>query len=390
MTFDFDTSELSQAAARKVTPHDNCVVLDLGTGSFPRDIEVRLPDDDGARQIAIWDGSLNLSINDEVFCNEYAGNPKWRIASMGGANSGAGKQRISEVWESDFGAVALEADVSGNITINGARTLTIPTDLIHAGDADTKLSFADDALEATVGNLSMLKLTETTQNLVEIGDTAGGGNVDVNFNNGQAFLRGSDEFFGLGIIAPIGRFHVLGSGFFDSSMFFERSGSGQNDDPGINLVRQNAAGDNDRLGGIYWTRITSGGSYLPGASIRAEIDGTPTDTSLPTALRFLTADDGTVLNNGSAPRMVIHKTGRVAVGMGDIAPSAQVHIDQASTTEAIPVIALDQADLSEEFVNFISTIGAGNPIDTAAIGTFYGKIRVAVNGTFKYIALYNS
>ena len=62
MTFNFDTSKLSQAAGRKVTPHDNCIVLDVGTGSFPRDIEVRLPDDDGARQIAIWDGSLDLAI----------------------------------------------------------------------------------------------------------------------------------------------------------------------------------------------------------------------------------------------------------------------------------------------------------------------------------------
>jgi len=67
-----------------------------------------------------------------------------------------------------------------------------------------------------------------------------------------------------------------------------------------------------------------------------------------------------------------------------------MHVDQASTTAAVPVLILDQADLSEEFIEFDSTVAAGNPIDTAAVGTYYGKVRVSVNGTFKYMALYNS
>ncbi|KKL61626.1 hypothetical protein LCGC14_2193440, partial [marine sediment metagenome] len=49
MAPNFDVSKLTQAAAANAKPHDNLVVLDLGTGAFPRDIEVRLPDDDGAR-----------------------------------------------------------------------------------------------------------------------------------------------------------------------------------------------------------------------------------------------------------------------------------------------------------------------------------------------------
>ena len=69
----------------------------------------------------------------------------------------------------------------------------------------------------------------------------------------------------------------------------------------------------------------------------------------------------------------------------------QAHIDQASTTAAIPVLTLDQADLSEEFIDFVTTVGAGNPIDTGSGGgTSYGGLRIAVNGTFKYIRLFNS
>ena len=124
----FDVSQLTQSAARKITPHDNCTVLDLdldgvGDSVYPRYIEVRLPDAEGPRQTALWDGSLNLAVNDLVLCHEYAGTSTWRVMATGGNDSGAGKQRVSEVWESGFSAVALQSDADGGI---GIGTSTIP------------------------------------------------------------------------------------------------------------------------------------------------------------------------------------------------------------------------------------------------------------------------
>ena len=66
-----------------------------------------------------------------------------------------------------------------------------------------------------------------------------------------------------------------------------------------------------------------------------------------------------------------------------------VTASQSSTTAAVPTIMLKQADLSEEFIEFNGTVATGNPIDTAALGSYYGKVRVSVNGTFKWLALYN-
>lgn len=86
-------------------------------------------------------------------------------------------------------------------------------------------------------------------------------------------------------------------------------------------------------------------------------------------------------------RLIIKNNGNVLIGT--TTDQGQLTVDQSSTTAAEPVLVLDQADLSEEFINFISTIGAGNPIDTAALGAYYGKVRVAVNGTFKWLALYD-
>lgn len=78
------------------------------------------------------------------------------------------------------------------------------------------------------------------------------------------------------------------------------------------------------------------------------------------------------------------------VGINDATGTgATLAVWQSNATAALPVLDLLQADLSEEFINFKTTVGTGSPIDTAALGSYYGKIRVSVNGTFKYLALYN-
>lgn len=47
------------------------------------------------------------------------------------------------------------------------------------------------------------------------------------------------------------------------------------------------------------------------------------------------------------------------MGVGSNSPSAQLHVDQTSTTGAQPVLLLDQADVSEEFIRFIGSAANG-------------------------------
>lgn len=103
---------------------------------------------------------------------------------------------------------------------------------------------------------------------------------------------------------------------------------------------------------------------------------------------------GTVSNHGF--RIRTNNTDAIAVdtsqnvSLGSASAHGKLDITQPSTTATIPVLELEQSDLSEEFINFVATVGAGNPIQTGGLGAYYGKVRVAVNGTFKYMALYNS
>ncbi len=185
MTFNFDTSELTQTAARRVTPHDNCIVTELSSGAFPRKIKVQLPDDDGPQQAAIWDGSLDLEVNDEVYCHEYAEIPAWRIMAMGGNDSGAGKHRVSKVWESDFENVVMSIDAAGLVTFQPAADSTTFLQVLDASGGVPVLNVDTTNERVGVGEEAPgvpLHITRTSTNELVRLETAATGNPFLAFH----------------------------------------------------------------------------------------------------------------------------------------------------------------------------------------------------------------
>ena len=79
------------------------------------------------------------------------------------------------------------------------------------------------------------------------------------------------------------------------------------------------------------------------------------------------------------------------VGINIAAPLAQLHVDQSATDGAIPVLSLDQADLSEGFINFVGTSAgsAAGPISSWTNATIKGFARVELNGVGGWVAVYN-
>ena len=81
-------------------------------------------------------------------------------------------------------------------------------------------------------------------------------------------------------------------------------------------------------------------------------------------------------------RMVILNNGNV--GIGTTAPGAKCHVDQSSTSGAIPVLTLDQADVDEDFMKFIGT--SDTNVDRALVdaadfttpGSIVGWLKIAV------------
>ena len=70
---------------------------------------------------------------------------------------------------------------------------------------------------------------------------------------------------------------------------------------------------------------------------------------------------------GGAAKMILDKAGNLGIGLA--APTSKLHVDQASSVAAIPVLTLDQADVSEEMIEFVTTIGTGNAIEAIAAKT---------------------
>lgn len=99
------------------------------------------------------------------------------------------------------------------------------------------------------------------------------------------------------------------------------------------------------------------------------------------AIGFINRQNASLsLSTNSATRLTIEPGG--SVGIGTTAASAQLHVDQPSTTGAQPVLLLDQADISEEMIEFATTIGVGNAIE--AVGakalTITHFIKVTIPG----------
>ncbi len=82
------------------------------------------------------------------------------------------------------------------------------------------------------------------------------------------------------------------------------------------------------------------------------------------------------------PRITIRESGRI--GFNVLAPLAQLHVDQSVNDAAIPVLILDQADISEGFINFI---GSDRGVITGATNSLK-SVRVELGGVVYRIALY--
>jgi len=105
--------------------------------------------------------------------------------------------------------------------------------------------------------------------------------------------------------------------------------------------------------------------------------------------------DGTTGNTVTfSPGFVMYKDGSMLMAQNSrtFSNNALLTIDTVSTTYARAVLELDQADTDQPMLYLTGNIttGTGTSISTSALGTYYGKVQVTVNGVGrKWIPLYN-
>lgn len=126
----FDLTRLKQSVDNRVRYIDNCSVLDIGSGDFPRQIIVRPPGSDGARLIAINNAIPNLTTSDTVRISLSAIN---QIAYVEGYGIGSAIPPISAespsiIVKNTSGAAASAGDVGYLDASNEYQTTTTAED----------------------------------------------------------------------------------------------------------------------------------------------------------------------------------------------------------------------------------------------------------------------
>lgn len=207
------------------------------------------------------------------------------------------------------------------------------------------------------------------------GTATTGAELRINSDNGVEAMRiDSNGNVGIGISTPDGKLHVMNAS----------AGSVTASSSGDDLVIENSAS-----GGLS--------ILVPDASDANMYFGSPTDAAggrfqwnYSTGLmRMITSKTGGQIafeTDNNAEAMRIDASQNVGIGTGATV-SGKTHVDQSSATGAIPVLYLDQADVSEEFIRFDATEATGNSVEAVGAKTLTTTkfLRINVNGTDLYM-----
>ena len=197
-------------------------------------------------------------------------------------------------------------------------------------------------------NAATITLTQDTDFVLS------GGINGMSIDGATFSVDGANNRVGIGTVSPTSKLEVVGV-ITATELIVSKSDAPAN----LILERVDAFMDASQDVGTIQFKGGEDGSEEIVAQIRAVPFDNWTDTSSPTALAFHTTPIGTT---SAIERVRINKDGNVGVGTA-LTPGAKLHVDQPSTTAAIPVLTLDQADISEEMIEFITTIGTGNAIE---------------------------
>jgi len=255
------------------------------------------------------------------------------------------------------GAVSVSGSNTGDQDLSGyalvGQTFYIGTTQVAINRASAALTLAGIILTTPeIGAATGTSLTNSGD--LTLASTGAGVNINTHTDAGDDFavntsmlvVSGDTGAMGFGTATPTHIFDIeCGGGYLRVA------------DTYAHIIQHN------NNASTYWTLAPRDGGHLDISVLGSD----PTTTII--------AASNTVLR--------IDSTGKVSIG-ANLTPLAKLHIDQATNDAAIPVLSLDQADISDGFINFI---GSDRGVIAAATASLK-SVRVELAGVIYRLALY--
>ncbi|MBI4092239.1 MAG: hypothetical protein HY427_03485 [Candidatus Levybacteria bacterium] len=253
-------------------------------------------------------------------------------------------------------------DAEGATTaLDNLASVAINTSLISDTDStdnlgSTTVAWANlyvDTISSITGNpLALTPIAGTNLNITL--STTG----DFAVNTDDLYVDTSTGRVGINTTSPT---HLLNIVYTSTGPVFvaqiSDSGTGAGNGALLQLINTDTT-DGNRSNFTFNTYDAAGTNFATSRIVGVHVSHGTSATS--GALVFQTRPS----TSTPAERMRIDENGNV--GIGTAAPTATLHVDQSSTTAAVPPLILDQADIDQDMIEFVTTIGTGNAIE--AIG----------------------
>ena len=317
-----------------------------GTSLFGGDLVVSggLYLEERAAPGAVVDGTIVLYGKDDGGVTKlYLKNESGEQEVAGGAVSAIANgsdNRIATFTSAD----ALNGEA--NLTFDGTDfTLTGNANLseyiYHAGDTDTFIRFQDDSITLSAGNESLVTITESSQDIVTIGD---GGDVDFQVKtsneNNALFVQGSSDRVGIGTNAPGATLHVSDA---TPSIQIQRESNSNNasvewlGQAGVRANMVHLGGGNDFVVSTWNSNVSAVHESLRFTDDRAVILLSGTNV-MPSSMQPAMCSDVNFFVSGSINSHGTAVKGTAAFG-GDVVVSGAMYFDERYGIAAVGTIA---------------------------------------------------
>jgi len=268
-------------------------------------------------------------------------------------------------------------------------TLTAGTGLTGGGDISANRTFNVDLSSVQHDTLAGLTDDDHTQYALLAGRSGGqsltGGTASgedltlestSNATKGSIFLGSNSEFNGaenrlsLNGLSPT---YKIEAHSYNTNNLFLLSGFADSA-PGVGINFRKGRGslgseavlqDNDTMGVVRGQALTTAPStYTTLTNIKMAIAESGGSYGGNIALRCAS------VGGAVSSILTVHETQRVFISSADSDasdPVATLQVEQGGTAEAVPVLQLDQSDVSEEFIKFIGTSLTGNGLTNSLV-----------------------